>query len=235
MRPTSRGFTLIELLVVVSIIALLIALLLPALQSARMTARRMTCLNSHRQLGLFMNYYADDHDDRFPRGGSRTQPTNSSISWVNVLNGYFSEIEIHRHGQPNRGDDTHLTKIYCPEFDPPRNTFPRWLAINNYARGGHQTGVPQGPYGADWNDRPHPWNDPGSTFYGGARRYIFRDHSIKYLTIEIERGGDQTSNIGDFVARHQGMGIILFMDGHTEAVHADTPDIGLAKNWRPNG
>lgn len=56
-----RGFTLIELLVVIAIIAILIALLLPAVQQAREAARRSSCKNNLKQIGLALHNYHDAH------------------------------------------------------------------------------------------------------------------------------------------------------------------------------
>jgi prepilin-type N-terminal cleavage/methylation domain-containing protein len=58
-----KGFTLIELLVVIAIIAILAAMLLPALSAAKARAKRASCMNNLRQIGIGMIVYAEDNDD----------------------------------------------------------------------------------------------------------------------------------------------------------------------------
>lgn len=80
---SQRGFTLIELLVVIAIIGVLVGLLLPAVQQAREAARRSSCVNNMKQVGLAAHNYLSAHQ-AFPPG--MVQPDTSIGSWNNWEN-----------------------------------------------------------------------------------------------------------------------------------------------------
>ncbi|EMI56434.1 DUF1559 domain-containing protein [Rhodopirellula sallentina] len=76
-RTPRRAFTLVELLVVIAIIGVLVGLLLPAVQAAREAARRMSCSNNFKQLGLSLHNYHSAYK-QLPTHGGGTSALNDN-------------------------------------------------------------------------------------------------------------------------------------------------------------
>jgi prepilin-type N-terminal cleavage/methylation domain-containing protein len=106
-RPASSGFTLVELLVVMTIIAMLVAMTLPAVQYGREAARRATCMNNLKQMGLA----AQQHESAwgfFPTGGwgwwwigdaDRGFTKKQPGGWIYNLLPYMDQKALHDLGK----------------------------------------------------------------------------------------------------------------------------------------
>lgn len=80
-KQQPAGFTLVELLVVIAIIGILVGLLLPAVQAAREAARRMSCSNNFKQIGLGIHNYHSAYK-QLPIHGAGTDHDSGSDIFV---------------------------------------------------------------------------------------------------------------------------------------------------------
>jgi len=106
MRSRNRsggGFTLVELLVVIAIIGVLVAMLLPAVQQVRGTARRISCINNVRQIGLAIHNYQSTYlelpagttVDRLPSGELDSRTGRLALSFMVSILPFLEEESLY--------------------------------------------------------------------------------------------------------------------------------------------
>lgn len=109
------GFTILELLVSISILALLAAIIIPAVQSARGSARKLSCRNNLRQVGVALQQYVTTFR-QFPKTRSATGSSFVSLlPWLDQARLYSSIIEANKTGKQRAYAQPGV--FVCPE-DP---------------------------------------------------------------------------------------------------------------------
>lgn len=226
-RQARYGFTLVELLVVIAIIGILVALLLPAVQAAREAARRTSCTNNMKQIGLALHLYHDTHG-KLPYAGPFPWSTESGGTWsafilplIEQQNVYdlfdFNQQLSHT---TNRAAVTAIVKTYiCPSdgsvatalqggancrIQPwnPCNSMAQWYPVS---MGPTRDGTSAGnscifcpePY-PSYCCRGHDYGRGGSTTFAG----MFGQHSTSIKFKEVTDGLSTTIMAGETIPSH---------------------------------
>jgi prepilin-type N-terminal cleavage/methylation domain-containing protein len=199
-----RGFTLVELLVVIAIIGVLVALLLPAVQAAREAARRSSCSNNLKQIGIALHNYHDTYN-ALPRavtwGGVTVPPTTPQVAyhhtWITNILPFIEQKPLYDSINHNTfaWNQPHVSmqikNLICPSDGMLPVAESHNLAITNYAGSEGYHWWPDAMIGA-WA----PWDALGFTNPYGDYNGVFAVNKNRTMANLLD-GTSNTVMVGE--------------------------------------
>lgn len=248
----SRAFTLVELLVVIAIIGILVSLLLPAVQAAREAARRSSCTNNLKQIGLALQLYHDSYLEFPPAGLYRTDIVSDSFSAQARLLPFLEQANLQNliDWSKSYAQQPSVAAVRVPTYQCPSEVNSRLRpdpqpGLPNFAHYPLNYGVnvgtwfvfdPRSQMGGDGFVVPNGRTDMGSLLDGTSNTLAFAE--VKAFQAYLRDGGNPSvpgaippqsplamSSLG---------GNLKPDSGHTEWVDGHTHQTGVTATFTPN-